>query len=191
MKKTNTYSAISYMAEPSSRSKSLKAIKVLLLFAAMTITNGCSTKMEYTTVKINDEIRHYYPIMAGRKLVLSYEIENTGKAPLVISEIQTTCGCITSTEERLIVPEGQKSILNFEYDSSKNIGYVENEILLYGNFDSTSVYRLYFDINVVPHADYTKDYEELYNESVDKKIISSKKEEDRKNRKNYYTDPTP
>lgn len=191
MKKTNTYSAISYMAEPSSRSKSLKAIKVLLLFAAMTITNGCSTKMEYTTVKINDEIRHYYPIMAGRKLVLSYEIENTGKAPLVISEIQTTCGCITSTEERLIVPEGQKSILNFEYDSSKNIGYVENEILLYGNFDSTSVYRLYFDINVVPHADYTKDYEELYNESVDKKIINGKKEEDRKNRKNYHTDPTP
>ena len=77
-------------------------------------------------------------------------------------------------------------MLKFEYDSSKNIGYVAHEILLYGNFDSTSVYRLTFDVNVVPHADYTQDYEELYEDRQSRFPLLSK--EHARDRKNYYVD---
>lgn len=159
----------------------------ILLLASLQLT-GCSTELKPTTVSVNDAIRHYYPVITGKILSLDYEITNTGEEPLVISEIQSTCGCISTMEDRVVVPKGKTTTLKFLYDSSKNIGYVAHEILLYGNFDTTSVYRLYFDINVVPHPDYTKDYEELYEEALAKQIVHGEKEENRKNRKNYYID---
>lgn len=164
------------------------AICHVLVFLCIVSASGCNRKLTVTSVKVNDSIRHYYPIVAGQKLVLDYEITNTGNTPLVISEIQTTCGCIIGDDERNVIPEGRKAILNFEYDSSKNIGYVAHEILLYGNFDSTSVCKLYFDVNVVPNSDYTMDYEELYSDYLNSTVFTSEKEENRKNRKNYYVD---
>lgn len=163
-------------------------LKAGVLFLYCLQLAGCSTELKPTTVSVDDAVRHYYPVMAGKTLSLDYEITNTGEDPLVISEIQSTCGCISTAKDRVVVPEGQSTTLRFLYDSSKNIGYVAHEIMLYGNFDSTSVYRLYFDVNVVPHPDYTKDYEELYEEALAKQIVHGEKEENRKNRKNYYID---
>ena len=31
--------------------------------------------------------------------------------------------------------------------------------------------KLVFDVNVVPHADYTRDYEELYKEEVERSAL--------------------
>lgn len=168
------------------KNKNMKYINLIILSSILSIC-GCSTELKPTSVRINDTIRHYYPIMTGEVLRLSYEIENTGKEPLVISEIQTTCGCITTENERKVIPDGQKAIINFEYDSSKNIGYVEHEIMLYGNFENSSVYKLYFDVNVVPGADYTEDYEVLYKEREKHNSIL-KKNNSNSNKKNYYVD---
>lgn len=156
-------------------------------FVAMSVIFGCSTELKPANVKVEDVRRHYYPVMVGEILTLSYEIENIGDEPLVISEIQTTCGCISKDAGRKIIPRGQKTILNFEYDSSKNLGYVEHEIRLYGNFDTTNVLKLYFDVNVVPDADYTKDYEALHKESF-RERVRDKKGDRETNRKSYYVD---
>lgn len=144
--------------------KTMKSFLLAVLFAVL--TGGCSSELKKTTAQVKDPIRHYYPVMAGDVLSLEYEIANTGKAPLVISDIQTTCGCVVPASKRMVIPAGRAASLQVEYNSAKNVGYVEHEVLLYGNFDTASVCRLHFDLNVVPHADYTKDYEELYGESV-------------------------
>lgn len=162
----------------------MKTINIIII-VFLSVIYGCSTELKPTSVKINDPVRHYYPIMTGEILTLSYEIENTGKEPLVISEIQTTCGCVATDEKRRVIPEGQKAVINFEYDSSKNIGYVEHEILLYGNFENSSICKLYFDVNVVPGSDYTEDYEVLHKEREKKNIF---KKSTSSGKKNYYVD---
>ena len=156
----------------------MKRINIFITAFLSVIYYGCSSELKPTSVIINDTVRHYYPIATGDILKLSYEIENTGKEPLVISEIQTTCGCIATDNQRKVIPEGQKATINFEYDSSKNIGYVEHEILLYGNFENSSFYKLYFDVNVVPGTDYTEDYE----------ILSKERKNNISVKKNYYID---
>ena len=52
--------------------------------------------------------------------------------------------------------------LRFKYNSTKNVGLVENTICLYGNFQDSSLVKLQFDVHVVPPSDYTPDYEEIY-----------------------------
>ncbi|HAF35157.1 MAG TPA: hypothetical protein DCG88_14260 [Sphingobacterium sp.] len=60
----------------------------------------------------------------------------------------------------------KKRLLTFSYNSAKNVGYVKHYITLYGNFEKSPIREIIFDINVVPNAMYTKDYEELYSEEI-------------------------
>ena len=55
---------------------------------------ACKKNIGLTTVSVADSVRHYYPLIAGQVLNLSYEIENTGNQPLIIRDIQSSCGCI-------------------------------------------------------------------------------------------------
>lgn len=123
---------------------------------------ACSGKVEPISVFIEDPVRHYYPIRFGDELWIAYDVTNTGENPLIISEIQTSCGCIVYDDSKRIIPAGNKERLLFKYDSFKNLGYARHQIRLYGNFDSSSVKLLEFDVNVVPSSDYVRDYEEVY-----------------------------
>jgi hypothetical protein len=53
---------------------------------------ACKKNIGLTTVSVADSVRHYYPLIAGQVLNLSYEIENTGDQPLIIRDIQSSCG---------------------------------------------------------------------------------------------------
>lgn len=139
----------------------------LIFFLALAFAS-CNSRLSPVEVSIEDPVRHYYPVIAGEKVSVSYEIRNEGKSPLVISEIQPSCGCVNVNSSKIIIPGGKKAVLNLEYDSSKNLGYVHNVIRLYGNFSTGSMLKLEFDLNVVPHADYIQDYEELVKLSREK-----------------------
>ena len=117
---------------------------------------ACKKNIGLTTVSVADSVRHYYPLIAGQVLNLSYEIENTGNQPLIIRDIQSSCGCIVpllKQGERMVLPE-RKARLRFRYESAKNIGYVQHVIRIYGNIHPNGMVKLVFDVNVVPHADY-------------------------------------
>lgn len=117
------------------------------------------------TVEIVDPQRHYYPVLQGEIMKVSYEIENTSDEPLIIQEIQTTCGCIIPSDELPIVILPKKTgRINLAYNTTKNTGAVDHYIWLYGNFADSAYRELSFDTNVVPPADYTRDYEQLYHE---------------------------
>ena len=149
---------------------------------------ACSGKVDPTSVVVEDPVRHYYPISAGDELWISYELTNTGKNPLIISEIQTSCGCILYDDSKSIIPPGNKEQLLFKYDSFKNIGYVHHQIRLYGNFESRSMMLLEFDVNVVPASDYVRDYEEIYFGKIQAKKKHAIMKSEINNKDIYYVD---
>lgn len=150
--------------------KSMKRIIFNTLACALAATclllaSGCEKKLEPAQVEIIDPVRHYYPIVQGEQLSVSYEIENTSKEPLVIQEVQTTCGCLVPADLLpLVVLPNKTGRLNLTFDTTKNSGAVEHFIWLYGNFTDSTYRELKFDTNIVPPADYSRDYEQLYHE---------------------------
>ncbi len=142
-----------------------------------------------TTIEIADNNRHYYPVLMGQKVDMSFEITNTGENPFFLSDIISSCGCITLKKSSIkTIPAGKNGFLLLTYDSGKNIGYVQHHITLYGNFATSETKDVIFDIHVVPQSLYTKDYEELYNER-DKQGGGIKGLVDgRENNKGYYMD---
>lgn len=150
---------------------------------------ACDKELEPAEVEIEDEIRHYYPVVQGEMLGITYEIENVSENTLFIQEVQTTCGCLVPTDDLpIVVLPNSVGHLRLSFNTIKNTGYVCHYIWLYGNF-TDSIYReLQFTTNVVPPADYTRDYELLWHEQTTNTGSLRDFVDGESSEKGYYTD---
>lgn len=127
------------------------------------LMSACEKKLELVEAEFDDPIRHYYPVIQGEQLKIEYEIENNSDEPLFIREVQTTCGCLVPKDDLpIVVLPGKRNSVRLVYNSIKNTGHVQHYVWVYGNFADSMFRVLKFDTNVVPPADYTRDYETLY-----------------------------
>lgn len=169
----------------------IKAIigkSILFLISACCLVS-CEKKLKPASVILIDPVRHYYPVIQGEMMNVSYEIENTSENPLFIQEVQTTCGCVVPREELpIVVLPHKKGILNLTFNTIKNTGYVNHFIYCYGNFQDTTCVEFEFDTNVVPRADYVRDYEQLWHEQVDETKSMRDFVNGMPGQKGYYTD---
>ena len=160
-----------------------------MLLSLILVAIGCEKKLEDVDVEFTDPIRHYYPVIQGELLGITYEIENTSENPLFIQEVQTTCGCVVTNDELpLVVLPNKTGKLSLTYNSTKNVGHVEHFIWVYGNFKDSTWRELRFDTNVVPPRDYTRDYEEIVYDIVNKSPNMKDLIDGRSTDKGYYTD---
>ena len=142
----------------------MKKLLPILLFALLAA--GCTTRVQYTSAEIRDAIRHYYPILQGQELLVNIRVNNTGKVPLVVKDIQPSCGCILlDSDHEFVVPPDRSMTVTLRYDSRKNVGRVEHSIRFWGNILPDGMAEMRFDVNVVPDANYHHDYEEMYDKS--------------------------
>ena len=127
---------------------------------------SCHTKLGLTTVELADPVRHYYPILQGQELTVIAKLTNTGDTPLVITDVQPSCGCITTDfKGDTMIPPDQYMYVTIKYDSNKNVGLVEHSVRFWGNIEPDGMAQMRFDVNIVPDANYHHDYEELHDKS--------------------------
>ena len=158
------------------------------MLALTSLTSGCERRILPTALCVTDSVRHYYPIVAGEKLNFSFVLRNIGDSPLLLDDIQPSCGCIVGKLTASVIPPHDSLTVAFTFDSSKNVGYVQHAIRLYGNILPRGMATLIFDVNVVPPSDHDPDYEEVFHEQ---KAASGSLEElvDGKPSENYYVHP--
>ena len=72
-------------------------IILLLIMLAGLMLSACQQTVQPTSITIKDSIRHYYPLIRGDELRMSYDITNIGEEPLVITDIQPSCSAIVLT----------------------------------------------------------------------------------------------
>lgn len=142
-------------------------ILIVVIFVVICLsTNMCSKSVRPTEVMVQDSIRHYYPMIQGQELTLKYRVANIGDDPLVITDIQPSCGCISidGKKNNIILPQKEQTFV-FKFASDKFVGEVEHQIYIYGNIaNKDSMVVLYFSTNVVPPTTASTDYEENYYE---------------------------
>lgn len=159
---------------------------ILMLWSGLA---GCQKTLAPASVEIIDRVRHYYPVIQGETLGITYEIENTSDNTLFIQEVQTTCGCLVPKSQLpLVVLPHRTGYLDLSFNTIKNTGYVTHYVWCYGNFADSTWRELKFDTNVVPSADYIRDYEQLYHEKVTHSGSMRDFVDGKSSDKGYYTD---
>ncbi len=183
--------------------KAMKTIKntylsqpVLFCLLALTLLTGCrrgESENEFlakTTIEIEDPVRHYYPILQGQKQNVIMKITNTGDEPLKIYKVLPSCGCVLAKYPKNAIAPGNYGLIEMEYNSIKNIGKVELYTTIIANTKKHH-HTVYFDLNVVPDALYTKDYEELYHiQMEEEKSGLQELVEGETNQRGYVVDST-
>lgn len=162
--------------------------KTICILAVLFTLSSCKNlRKEKTTIEVIDNNRHYYPILAGQKLNMVFVVKNTGKAPFILSDLFTSCGCLTSDKSSIkAIPPGKEGNLILQYNSIKNVGLVQQYITIYGNLATSDKYEITFDIHVVPNGLYTKDFEEMYEEEKQKDGGIKNMVDGNENNKGYY-----
>ncbi|MBQ6746091.1 MAG: DUF1573 domain-containing protein [Bacteroidaceae bacterium] len=144
----------------------MKKLIIILGVLAFVIVS-CNKQLKPASVIVIDPVRHYYPIIQGETMTVEFELENISDNPLFIQEIQTSCGCIVPRSELpLVILPHRNGYVSLDYNTIKNNGFVSHYAYCYGNFQDTTAILLQFDTNVVPSADYIRDYEELWTEQA-------------------------
>lgn len=151
--------------------------------------DGENKFLDLTTMEIEDPVRHYYPILQGLEQNIVIKITNTGDNPLKLFKVLPSCGCTIAEFTTHAIAPGNEGFIELKYNSTKNIGKVGVYTTIIANTKQRS-HTTYFDINVVPDALYTKDYEELYHIEEEKKGGLQEMVEGETNQRGYLVDST-
>jgi len=79
------------------------------------------TEFDFGTISQGDVVKH------------SFKFQNTGEAPLVISDIKTTCGCTTPQYTKDPVAPGESGEILVQFNSSGKSGVVNKRVTIYAN----------------------------------------------------------
>lgn len=168
--------------------------KLLLLLSLAVFLSSCNFRkpslenVKRTKIEIEDPERHYYPILRGSELSIAYKFYNRSPEPLIIYEVQASCGCLEIDYPKNSIGQDDFGFITIDYDSAKNIGFVEFFITIVANTERDIFTTVKFDVNVVTSPHYTQDYEEIYLERRRKKLAGEVDGD--LTQQGYYTDFT-
>lgn len=88
-------------------------------------------------------------VVQGDKVSHKFEFTNTGKTPLVISDVITTCGCTAPSWPKEPVMPGKKGEIKITFDSTGKIGKQNKIVTILSNSEEKKT-RLMITASVIP-----------------------------------------
>jgi Protein of unknown function (DUF1573). len=102
-----------------------------------------------TTIALSENNFDFGKIKKGDKVEHVYEVTNTGKNPLVISEVKPGCGCTAPDFTKEPIMPGKKGKITLHFDSTNFDGNVSKFADVFANVEKTPV-KLTFTANIQP-----------------------------------------
>lgn len=101
-----------------------KLFLLLLMFGTLQLT---AQKIEFEVKEIN-----YGDLMQGDNGLRVFKFKNTGNAPLVISDVQKTCGCTSPDYTKTPIMPGEAGEIKVSYDTNR-IGQFTKFVTVHSN----------------------------------------------------------
>ncbi|KFF22772.1 DUF1573 domain-containing protein [Chryseobacterium sp. JM1] len=117
--------------------------------SAEAATTAPASNQPSTSVALSENNFDFGKIKKGDKVQHIYEITNTGKNPLVISEVKPGCGCTAPDFTKEPILPGKKGKITLHFDSSSFDGNVQKYADVFANVDKAPI-KLTFTANIQP-----------------------------------------
>lgn len=99
-----------------------------------------------------DDSFDFGDITQGAKVDHTFEFENSGDQPLILSNVLTTCGCTASDWPREPIAPGELASIKVTFNSAGKIG-VQNKIITIVSNAINNRERIRITTNVMPKTD--------------------------------------
>jgi hypothetical protein len=109
----------------------MKKLVILVLLAFVGIAPQSIAQAKIT---FKAEVIDYGEIAKGSDGLRVFEFTNTGDAPLIVSEVKSSCGCTVPEKPKGPVGPGESSVIKVKYDT-KRVGPIRKTITVYSNAD--------------------------------------------------------
>ncbi len=119
------------------------SLVVVLFFAAAASAQG--------VLKFNTESHDFGKLKEGPIATYTFEVTNTGNAPVVISNAMASCGCTTPEWKKDPIMPGGKSVIKVGYNTAGRVGNFDKTITVTSNAENATVV-LKIKGNVEPKA---------------------------------------
>jgi hypothetical protein len=140
--KRKAWGAFSYKMRHSV--KKLPLILFVLLLAA------CSS--QEPTIEVTD-LHDFGVVTKGEVATVELPVRNSGRAPLIIEQLVTTCGCTSASITETTILPGEEATLTVSYDSAAHetdMGALERRIFIISNVPDDADKMIRFLVMVEP-----------------------------------------
>lgn len=124
--------------------------RISIVFLLSFVMSGFLFAQSKPEVKFNKNVHDYGSVKEEIEVALSeFEFTNTGKTPVVIQRVVTSCGCTTPSYTREPVLPGKSGKVKVAYNTIHRPGTFRKNVRVYTNVPDT-VYTLTIKGNVIP-----------------------------------------
>jgi hypothetical protein len=109
------------------------AIIALIAFIGLVQQSYAQAKIEFKT-----DIIDYGEIAKGSDGVRTFEFTNTGDAPLIVSNVKSSCGCTVPSKPDGPIAPGESNTIKVKYDT-KRVGPIRKTVTVYSNAEQPIV----------------------------------------------------
>lgn len=88
--------------------------------------------MNAQNIKVDKDAIDYGTIKKGANGQRTFVVKNTGNKPLIISKVQTSCGCTTPSYPKKPIMPGKTAEIVIKYDTQR-VGPFQKSISVYSN----------------------------------------------------------
>jgi len=106
-------------------------MKKLALLALVALI-GFSVQAQQAKINFKEDTVDYGTIEKGSDGVRVFEFTNTGDAPLIISDVKSSCGCTVPKKPNGPIAPGASSTIEVKYDTNR-VGPIRKTVTVYSN----------------------------------------------------------
>lgn len=112
----------------------MKILHFLFAFLLVSIVNG----QDAPIIKFEKLVHDFGELTSGDKAETNFVFTNTGKAPLILSNVRSSCGCTVPTWTKEPILPGKKGTIKVVYDSNR-IGPINKQITVESNSSNGAI----------------------------------------------------
>ncbi|MGJ8733274.1 MAG: DUF1573 domain-containing protein [Cellulophaga sp.] len=108
---------------------------VLVLFVGLLAFN-LSAQDKKAKIEFKTETVDYGKVERGGNGVRVFEFTNTGDAPLIISKVNSSCGCTIPKKPKEPIMPGKTGLIEVKYDTKRPAGPIRKAITVISNAET-------------------------------------------------------
>lgn len=111
----------------------------LVVKAQTTATSTSTTNTNEAEITFETFVHDYGTVYKGADGNCEFKFTNTGKEPLILSNVQTSCGCTVPSWTKEPILPGKSGIIKVNYTKMNTPGPISKQITVYSNAKNGTV----------------------------------------------------